>query len=291
MITIKNKDLTAKILLKGAEVLSVINNQNNNNYYWDKNPDIWNNTSPVLFPVVGKSNNNQIRYNDLHYPLNNHGFARHKVFNVNIIAEDEVSLRLTSKDIEKSEFPFEFKFYVSFKLIKNKLITTYKVENPSNNTIYFSLGAHPAFRCPFDSNHDFKDYYLEFSDSQDSTLIRHEINSQGLYTGEISEFHAENCQIDFSKFDISSTPVFSQFKSNYVSLIEKNSNRKITCSLNGFPYVAFWKKNEGNFLCIEPWCGKSDNVGFNGNFSEKEGIISLEPKKIFQISYTTEFSY
>lgn len=287
MVTIRNEFLTATILKKGAEVLSIINNNTNYNYMWDKNPTIWNNTSPVLFPTVGKSNNNKINFQGKSYDFLNHGLARHHVFDIEFISETTVSLIFRSCNLEPEKFPFDFIFIVKYELHNNSLITTYAVSNPSDiKNSYFSVGAHPAFRCPFDNNHTFSDYYLEFSD--DTELTRHELTDEATYTQKTSVFLLEDNKIDLSTNNIADTLVFSNFKSKFVSLCEKNSNRKITCSLSGFPYIAFWKKDEANFVCIEPWCGKSDDVNFNGDFNEKKDIITLNPNDKWQISYTTE---
>lgn len=290
MITIKNDFLTVNILLKGAEVLSVINNQTGHNYMWEKDSSIWNNTSPVLFPTVGKSNGDKIRYKGKEYHFTNHGLARHHLFSKEFISPCEVNLTFNSYELEDDVFPFRFKFTVNYKLVNETLITTYKVSNPSNmENTYFSVGAHPAFRCPFDEKHTFEDYYIKFEN--DTTLTKHEITESALYTGKTSSFSLNDSKLDFATFDISLTPVFSDFKSNYVELCEKGSSRKIRCSIKGFPYVAFWKKPETNFVCIEPWCGKSDNVGFSGDFTEKNDIITVEPLESWEISYSTEFLY
>lgn len=287
MVIIRNEFLTATILKKGAEVLSIENNETHYNYMWDKDPAIWNNTSPILFPTVGKSNNNKIKYHGNSYELLNHGLARHQIFNIKSISDSDVSFIFKSSDLENNKFPFEFIFIVKYELQDNSLITTYTVSNPSNmDKSYFSIGAHPAFRCPFDDNHSISDYYLEFS--EDTDLTRHELTEEATYTGKTSIFSLENKKIDLAKTNIADTLVFSNFKSNFISLCEKDSDKKITCSLSGFPYLAFWKKEEGNFVCIEPWYGKSDDVDFNGEFYEKKDIIILNPNNKWQLSYTTK---
>ena len=36
----------------------------------------------------------------------------------------------------------------------------------------------------------------------------------------------------------------------------------------GFPYVGIWSKGEADFVCIEPWYGRTDNDGFTGDLKE-----------------------
>ena len=51
--------------------------------------------------------------------------------------------------------------------------------------------------------------------------------------------------------------------------------------------MGIWAPKDGApFVCIEPWFGHADYEDFNGEFSEKEGIQSLEVNKEFNCSYT-----
>lgn len=52
-------------------------------------------------------------------------------------------------------------FTVSYRLEGNKLTTNIKPKNLDSQTAYFSVGAHPAFACPFDKQHKINDYVIE----------------------------------------------------------------------------------------------------------------------------------
>jgi galactose mutarotase-like enzyme len=43
------------------------------------------------------------------------------------------------------------------------------------------------------------------------------------------------------------------------------------------PTVALWTKPGAGFLCVEPWQGHADPVGFDGEIWDKPGILRLEP--------------
>lgn len=291
MVKIRNEYLTADIALKGAETLKITDNITGHNYMWDIVPEIWTGCSPVLFPTVGKSVGDTIRYKGKEYRFTNHGFARHSHFHCEIDENigQEAVLKLSDDMLPPEAFPFQFNFNVKFKLSERKLITTYKVSNPSSETIFFTLGAHPAFRFPFDNNHSTADYYLEFEN--DNLLTLHELTPAATYTGATSIFQLNENRIDLEKTDVAATLVFSNFKSSFVRLVEKESGRFIQVDIKDFRYIAFWKKPEGKFICIEPWLGKSDREDFSGEFHEKEDIIALEPHKSFSISYGIEFGY
>lgn len=69
MITIKNDNLLVEISELGAEVRAVINIATEHEYMWSGDGRIWAGVSPVLFPVVGKSHDNKIKYQGKEYPM------------------------------------------------------------------------------------------------------------------------------------------------------------------------------------------------------------------------------
>ena len=45
------------------------------------------------------------------------------------------------------------------------------------------------------------------------------------------------------------------------------------------PMLGIWQKPGANYLCIEPWQGHADPVGYDGDFRDKPGVVSLAPGK------------
>ncbi len=60
----------------------------------------------------------------------------------------------------KKLYPFLFELNISYKLEKTKLIISYKVKNRSEDRLYFSIGAHPAFNISSGDFLDFEDVEL-----------------------------------------------------------------------------------------------------------------------------------
>lgn len=54
------------------------------------------------------------------------------------------------------------------------------------------------------------------------------------------------------------------------------------------PLVGLWAPSANNvpFVCIEPWYGRCDRVGFSGEFSGRDCVNSLSPGQVFRASYT-----
>jgi galactose mutarotase-like enzyme len=76
MQTLKNQTLTIKINPKGAELISVFNQENQTEYMWSADAAFWGKSSPVLFPIVGALKDNLYRFEGQEYHLPRHGFAR-----------------------------------------------------------------------------------------------------------------------------------------------------------------------------------------------------------------------
>ena len=287
MIQLENDHLQVQINPLGAEVSSIKNISTNHQYMWSGDSSVWAGVSPVLFPTVGKSTNNQIKHNDINYSMGNHGFARHSVFNIIEQTPDSVTLSITTTP---ENYPFKLQFNVSYHLESKKLITTYEVINKDEVDAYCGFGAHPAFACPFDSYHSFKDYEIEFGSQEE--LNFHPITTKAFYTGEIQRQKLSKINLDNHIFDDDAL-VYSGFSTKKVRLNEKKSDRFIEVTFDGFEYLGLWSKPKANapYVCIEPWCGKSDTLGFDEDIIDREGNIQIKPQQTFSRSYTVEFGY
>ena len=61
------------------------------------------------------------------------------------------------------KYPFAFVLKIGYNLTGNELKVMWKVENPDTKTLYFSIGAHPAFLCPFHDEESKLGYGLQFA--------------------------------------------------------------------------------------------------------------------------------
>lgn len=287
-ISLNNGNLVATIHLLGAEVRSIINLENNHEYMWNGNPEIWSGVSPVLFPVVGKTTDGRVTYKEQQYPLGNHGFARHLVFTVEKHQTDEVTLLLITNSNETSRYPFNLEFRVIYRLVGKSLTTTYSVRNIDKQTAYFSVGAHPAFRCPFDEYHTLEQYSIEFDQKED--LVQYEINSQAFFTGKTTTCPLHSIELNQNVFD-NDAIIFSNIQKKIIRLKESGSDRQISVSFDGFDWLGLWSKPGASYICIEPWCGHSDLLGFDGEIDSKPAIKNIAAGEIWSRNYTITFSY
>src|SRR5688572_19368962 len=162
MQVIENEWMKVTIQPRGAELTSLFNKKTGLEYLWDGNPQYWAKHSPVLFPIVGTLKDNRYLYNGKSYSLNRHGFAREKLFEVETVSDDAVTFRLNDSHETRAVYPFAFIFRIQYILKKDRLDVQYEIVNTSDSLLYFSIGAHPAFRIPLVPDTGYNDYYLEF---------------------------------------------------------------------------------------------------------------------------------
>ncbi|MEN9684412.1 MAG: hypothetical protein RLZZ28_198, partial [Bacteroidota bacterium] len=160
MFEISNQVLTVTLSPKGAELQSIYHRANQLEYLWDANPAFWSKKSPVLFPIVGGLKNNSYTFQGKSYQLSRHGFAREKDFAVTAQSTNSISFTLIADQETKKVYPFDFRFTLIYTLVNNTLTVEYLVENTGKEPLYFSVGAHPAFKVPLVNGTVFSDYSI-----------------------------------------------------------------------------------------------------------------------------------
>ena len=284
---LRSNQLHVSINSFGAELSSVKNN-NGIEFIWQADKDVWARHAPVLFPIVGKLKDNFFVYENRKYELSQHGFARDMDFKLIEALSDSCTHELTSSPETLEKFPFEFVFQINYFLHENKLITNYKVINPSSKALLFSVGAHPGFNCPLLPNESFNDYYLEF---EKNTYELTELDN-GLRTDAKSNLVLSDNKL-FLNTDVFTKDalVFENGQINKVSLCSAKSEHKITLESRSWPYFGIWsKKGCDNFVCLEPWYGIADATTTNNELVKKDGIIELAPNTEFNCSFSIVFN-
>lgn len=262
---LENDVLKIEIDTHGAELSSIYNKKENKEMLWQGDPKYWGRRSPVLFPVVGKYRGCKTTYNGKEYTLGQHGFARDSEFKLVEQTETRLAFELTSNEGTLTKYPFEFRLVCSFELQNDRIIVGWKVENIDNKTIYFSIGAHPAFYCK-------KGETLLTMNGEN--IKYNLLNSEGLYTS--------------LKYDVNSSFVLhDEIFDNDALVIENSGVTEVSLSDNDKKYLTvnfdaevfgIWApaKKNAPFVCIEPWFGRCDAEDFEGDITEREWSNSLE---------------
>lgn len=277
---IQNEFLKVGINSQGAELANIQDTQGIE-YMWKADPQFWGRHSSILFPYIGKVFNDKYRIGNQTFEGKQHGFARNTLFENIHLEKTQAHFQLKHNAATLKAYPYKFCLNVKYVLIKNQIQIIYEVENLDDQTIYFSLGAHPAFTVPLHENEKRADYTLEFNKDEwvESLLI-----TDGYLNGNSRDvFDGKNCiPITDNLFDYDAL-IFKNMESNQVSLVNAQGKKIWTFDYSRFSYLGIWSKNEKSpFVCIEPWMGVADKLDADWDFREKEGVVALEVGKKFQ---------
>jgi len=272
---IENDHLVVKIKSKGAELFSIEGTKTQREYLWGADPAFWGKTSPVLFPIVGTLKDNTYYYNDKAYTLTRHGFARDEEFTVEEQDKTSITFLLTSTPASLAKYPFDFELRIRYEVREQFLYTTYTVDNTGKEDMYFSLGAHPAFKVPLTDGLAYSDYFLEFSKKEDAD--RWPINKDGLIEEDSKPLLDNTSRLPLThELFYNEALVFKDLNSDVISLRSSKDAHGFDFHFKGFPFMGIWAAKNANFVCIEPWCGIADSVEHDQQLVDKEGIEQLE---------------
>ncbi|TPD72132.1 aldose 1-epimerase family protein [Flavobacterium microcysteis] len=275
-IVLQNKELTATINTKGAELISL--KKNTIEYIWEGNPKFWDKHSPILFPIVGTLKNGEYNYADKQYGLSRHGFARDNDFHVDETFQNKAVFSFSSSEATAKQYPFDFELKVIYLLEEDNLTIHYEVTNNGASDMPFSIGGHPAFAL----TGNFENYSLFFEN--DESLISYSLENNLLSNRTtVLKLSDGKLPLNYSLFE-NDALIIKKLESKKIQILESNKPL-LEVVLHDFPNLGIWTKNDAPFICLEPWFGYSDTLQSNGNLFEKEGIIILLPQKTFQASF------
>lgn len=399
MKTLKNTALTLNISLHGAELTS-IRDSFGREFLWQADPAFWKRHSPVLFPIVGSLWDKHFRVNGREYEMGQHGFARDMDFRLVSEREDEMWFELKSSPETLAKYPYKFTLRIGYRLEANKIHVMWEVSGDDSQTMWFQIGAHPAFylprfvyggsaACTSDSSRHSdpesgapnlvassaassctsgSEVLVLKSSSQGSGCVFSDGSASGsgaAGSGADSDFGFSVSGLDAGSCDSGLDSAIGSASSSgsgadsdfgragrgcfrlygrgaegvvplesfrYIKVSEKQctdisdvqeldtpggvmplddhtfdigayiigdsqvcrvdlvSTTGLRCVSLEFdtPLVGLWAPSAKDvpFVCIEPWYGRCDRVGFTGEFSERDCVNSISPGQVFRASYT-----
>lgn len=288
---LENDELRLEVDSFGAELKSVKSKKTGEEYMWQGDPKYWGRTSPVLFPFVGSLKNKQFIYEGNAYPMEQHGFARDMECTLVSISDSEIWFKLCSSEETLAKFPFEFQLSIGYKLNRNEVKVLWKVKNPSEKVLYFSIGAHPAFNCPIHGEDNKNGYSLYFGNVDE---IHHHGNTTdtglALMNEDIVIPLTDHTTEIVAEFFDRCTYMIEGKQTDTVGIVDPLGRRFVTVKFD-MPLFAIWSPEKKNapFICIEPWLGRCDAEDFNGTLEEREYGNKLSSDEIFETEYTMIF--
>lgn len=284
--TISNDFLSISVLQKGAEICSIKSKYSGLEYMWGADSAIWGSHAPVLFPAIGAIKNKEAMINGKVYNVPRHGFIRHnESLHLKNSSPNELLFQLDYSEETLSVYPYKFSFQIGFRLENHTLTVSHKVINLDDQDIFFCLGGHPAFNCPMHKHEQYEDYFLEFEEAEHASTTK--LSVDGLITNR-TEPIIQNSKVLNLKTDLfdQDALIFKDLKSSKISLKSTKSDQSLTLDYRDFAYLGIWAKPDAPFVCIEPWNGMADHENTDGDFTQKEGIVSVGAHENFRAAYS-----
>ena len=283
--SLENDVIRIEVDSHGAELKSLVTKETGAEYMWCADAKYWGRTSPVLFPVVGNVSGKQYRTKGKTFDMGQHGFARDMEFTLESQTDNEIWFVLRSNEETLAKYPYEFVLKLGYRLDGAKVEVLWHVENPSEEELPFAIGGHPAFYCPVTSGGKQSDCYIQFDiagslkcSTIDGYLVGDRVDTYELEDGML--------RIDEHLFDNDALIIEKQ-NIKKVSLCDPKKQAFLTIEMDA-PLFGIWRPADPGapFVCIEPWYGRSDRIGYAGELRDREYENVLAAGENWDAGYT-----
>ncbi len=286
LISLRSPLLSARVNPTGAELWSLADAAGRP-LMTDADPAFWTGHAPLLFPFVGRLRDDTYRLDGKAYHQPKHGFARRRDFT--LVARDAASatFRLEADAETRKVYPFDFRLDMAFVLEGATVRMTATVSNRGAADMPFSFGYHPAFAWPLPYGAAVGDHRIVFEKPEPAPIrrVRAEL---GLIAPEPVASPVEDRVL---------APTYAMFEGDAL-IWDRLESRSLTWGAPGgpvlkidfpnTPWLGLWQKPGARYLCVEPWAGMADPVGFTSDVWEKPGIMRLAPggERAFRMDVT-----
>jgi galactose mutarotase-like enzyme len=172
---------------------------------------------------------------------------------------------------------------VTYALSKTGLDFIIEVTNTGEEILPASIGAHPAFNWPLRAGLSKEAYGLTFS-NQERAPIRRLKDGLLRVAPEPTPIVGKVLALSERLFDDDAV-ILDQLASTSVRYAA-DDGPSVEVSWNGFRDLGVWSKLGGApFLCIEPWYGFASPLDFDGEFSDKPGLMKIAPATTRSLNY------
>jgi galactose mutarotase-like enzyme len=236
-----------------------------------RDPSVWDQTAPLLFPVVGWTRGGRVRVDSVSCPLGLHGFARQKDFAV--LGHDAASIRLALVDDADTRalYPFPFRFEVEYRLDAGALYIALVVTNVGDRPMPYACGLHPAFRWPLAGAAGRHAIIFEKPETPAVPVI----TPDGLFSARTRPVPLDGARLALSpELFAREALCFLDINSRKLAF-DNGAGAQLSVLLHDFPHLGLWSPQPAPFLCIEPWTGYGDPEDFSGELRDKPSMRSL----------------
>lgn len=272
MITIGSGALTAAIDPLGAELKS-LKDAEGRELMTAADPAHWGGHAPILFPIVGRLNGDVLRVDGREYAMKQHGFARRSTFAVVDSSETRAVFRLSDSAKTRASYPFAFRLDVAFSVEGLTLAIDVTVANPGDAPLPASFGFHPAFAWPLPYGAPREAHRIAFEADEPEAIKR---LAGGLIAADReSPLDGRTLTLSDTLFEDDALIWFGP-KSQAVTY-GAAEGPQLRIAFPDTPFLGIWSQPGARFVCVEPWHGHADPVGYTGEFRDKPGVFEVAP--------------
>ncbi len=241
---------------------------------WKAQPNLWPRTSPILFPVVGRSRDSRIMVKGKSYPMDIHGFASAVCFELVDHSQNEATFVLEHNETTLSHYPFAFRLQVTYHLGRDFLVAEFEVLNAGDCKLPYAIGIHPGF-CWASSSAERDGSFVEFDCAENANIPT--ITDTGLFSKTKRTIPLDGQRLTLTDSLLRNEALcFLNARSRSLRFVA-NDGSAVGIQVENFPHFAIWTLPDAPFLSIEAWTGHGDPEDFEGDLSEKPSMQHLPP--------------
>ena len=277
--TIKDSKASASVDSLGAQLISY-QDQSGKEYIWQRDPAIWANCSPILFPAVGRVRDGKTLIEGSWYEMPPHGFLKVSEFQAVSQSSNQIIFRLSDSEFTRTMYPFAFCFEACYSLTDGILTMECRVTNTDSKDLPYFIGTHPGFVCPLEEGQSFEDYVIEFDKEETGGYRAFDGEKMQFDMTGYKPFPGNGRQIPLSYELFSHDAIwFDKPVSRAVSIINPGSGHGVRVEYPDYETVAFWTAADKNapYVCVEPWNGSAACSDEDHEFLHKNHLQVLKP--------------
>ena len=288
MYVLENDLARVTISTLGAEVQSFILKEDQTEYIWQGNPEIWAGRAPLVFPVVGRLKEDEYTFEGKTYHMGQHGFGSVSEFVVTEQERDEIVFSLKYNDITLQMYPFKFELQIRYSLKETTLTKTHTMINLDDKVLYYAIGGHDGYNLCLDDGEVFEDYYLDFGGLEKLNPLEVDEHYHILRETYDLPLHEGKLPLTMKVFQKGAL-VCHDFPVKNISIRSRKSGRALQLEFGDFKTIGIWTKylpKAANYICLEPWSTLPDCAYLGKTLEEKVDIRNVLPGTMDRLAFS-----
>ena len=175
---------------------------------------------------------------------------------------------------------------VTYTLHPSDVTVQWKVENPGQEEMPFTIGGHPAFTLPKGAK-DHAGCALWFPEKTELTYHLLDPNSGTVIADKSYPLPLDHGGVAAAQHRIRPRRAGCSDGGQIeeVWLLGPGREKWVGMMCPGFPNFGVWAKPGAGFVCLEPWQGRCEDCGYEGDFASRPGVVTLSPGGTFTKEY------